>query len=130
MRDIDTLVVHHSASHPGTPASVIRAWHIARGWSDIGYHWVIEGDGECVTGRPLEQAGAHVRGLNGYTAGVCLTGDNTKPDMGWSSPQIERLCALIASVRVVFPQMNVCGHRDLAETECPGLDVGALLTER
>ena len=66
MRPIDTIIVHCSATPEGRDVSVseIRKWHKARGWSDIGYHFVITLDGTMNVGRPIEKIGAHAKGYN------------------------------------------------------------------
>jgi len=52
----------------------IRAWHLKRGWSDIGYHFVITRSGELQEGRALSRMGAHVKGENHDSLGICLIG--------------------------------------------------------
>jgi len=85
VRVIDTIVIHQSDSAFGT-ASLIDERHRARGWSGIGYHRVIlngwvtetefrpECDGMIQAGRALECVGAHVRGHNETSIGICLIG--------------------------------------------------------
>lgn len=68
------IIFHHSLSHGGDVAA-IREWHIAKGYSDCGYHYVITRDGEIQTGRPLRYIGAHSLGRNVDSIGVCLIGD-------------------------------------------------------
>jgi N-acetylmuramoyl-L-alanine amidase len=120
---LDTLVVHHSASRRSATLEDIRDWHLDRGWSDVGYHYVIEESGERRLGRPLGRIGAHCRGHNSYTVGVCVTGDNTQPGEAWNEAQIESLKELAGEYTIVH------GHRDLAATECPGVDIKDLLKE-
>lgn len=57
-----------------TTAAQIRQWHRARGWADIGYHYVIRKDGTIEAGRPETRMGAHVRGLNHQSLGICFSG--------------------------------------------------------
>ena len=67
MRNIDRIVLHCSATPEGKDYSVetIRDWHVnGRGWSDIGYHYVIRLDGSVELGRPIDKIGAHVKGHN------------------------------------------------------------------
>lgn len=52
----------------------MRENHKARGFADISYHLIIQPDGECVNGRPLNQIGAHVKGHNTGSIGICLVG--------------------------------------------------------
>ncbi|EPX78509.1 hypothetical protein Salmuc_03620 [Salipiger mucosus DSM 16094] len=71
MRDISKIIVHASATQAdwmdgyptGTKMAEIRRWHVEdRGWSDIGYHFLIDRDGTVARGRPLERIGAHFPG--------------------------------------------------------------------
>ena len=65
MREIDKIIVHCSATQEGKPisAATIDKWHKKRGWRGIGYHYVVGLDGMMEYGRPVEQAGAHVKGF-------------------------------------------------------------------
>jgi len=88
MRRIDKVIMHCSDSEWGS-AEAIRGWHLERGWSDIGYHFVIcngirhsdgvyspNWDGVVEPGRPLWRVGAHCKGDNESSVGVCLVGVN------------------------------------------------------
>ena len=109
---------------------MIRKWHVEeRGWSDVGYHWVIEGRGEQVRARPINRIGAHCRGHNVNTIGICVVGDNTKLEESWTALQINSLLELISTLKAIFPWLWVKGHRDLAHTECPGVDISKILGE-
>lgn len=70
------IVVHCAASPDGKPYPIerLRADHLARGFSDIGYHYVIQPNGDTEVGRSETEPGAHVKGHNHYTLGVCLVG--------------------------------------------------------
>ncbi len=72
----DHIVVHCSATKPSQDvgASEIRQWYLDRGLSNIGYHLVIRRDGPVENGRPLSNVGAHVRGYNRVSIGICLSG--------------------------------------------------------
>jgi hypothetical protein len=129
MRKLGTLIVHHSASPLSTTLEDIRGWHLGRGWSDIGYHYVIEEDGKIRVGRPLWLTGAHCRRHNSYTVGVCLVGDNTRPGEEWTNAQIKSLKTLANAFNLVLPEMDAVGHRDKTATLCPGLDIKELLKE-
>ena len=81
------IVIHHSASPRGywqgdkwlpINSEIIKRWHVEeRGWSDIGYHYVILADGKIEQGRPINRIGAHTRaGKRNYTSiGICLVGN-------------------------------------------------------
>ena len=81
MREIDLIVVHCSATPEGKHFSTetIRNWHVnGNGWSDIGYHWVVELDGKVRAGRPEQRVGAHVKGYNRSSIGICYVGGMSK----------------------------------------------------
>ena len=73
MRKIDDIIIHCTATAEGRDVSVadIRRWHKARGFVDVGYHYVVYLDGSVHEGRPLAQVGAHCRGHNAYAAKAC-----------------------------------------------------------
>ncbi len=128
MRKIEYIVIHHTASPRETTVEDIRTWHKKRGFSDIGYHFVIDGEGIVRKGRDLSKIGAHVKGLNWRAIGIAVTGDNTVPGMEWTEFQVDVLRTMIQAMRILFPDAKVVGHRDLRPTECPGVDVGGTLT--
>ena len=57
MKKIDTIIIHCSATHAGQDikAKDIDRMHRARGFSQIGYNYVINLDGTVETGRPRSQ---------------------------------------------------------------------------
>ena len=83
MRPITDLIIHCTATRPDwwqsrtakQKVSEVRKWHVEdRGWSDIGYHFLIDRDGMVVKGRALERTGAHTKGHNKGSIGICLFG--------------------------------------------------------
>lgn len=128
MRKLEAIVIHHSASTTSTTAETIRKWHIDRGWSDIGYHYVIERSGEIKPGRPLHRIGAHARRFNHHSVGICVAGFNPEPHP-WNADQRKSLRRLVNALQIVFGDLKVYGHRDTpkAATLCPGLDVKDVL---
>ena len=128
--DIGVLVIHHSASPRNITTKQIKHWHTkGKGWSDIGYHYVIESEGEVVFGRSISKIGAHCRGHNRDSIGVCVVGNNTKTKHQWSMSQIASLQDLVFGIKLVFPGITIKGHSDLANTLCPGVNVQQLLQE-
>lgn len=84
MRTIDKIIIHCSATKEGLNFNVndIRRWHKAKGWKDVGYHYVICLDGTVQPGRPIAQVGAHCSGYNKNSIGICYIGgldENNKP---------------------------------------------------
>lgn len=130
MRDINLIVVHCSATPPSMDIGVneITEWHInGNGWSDIGYHNVIRRDGTLEHGRDLAIAGAHAKGYNSYSIGVCLIGgvdENNEPENNFTDEQFKTLRGYIDTMIDVF-NADVLGHRDLPNVNkaCPSFDV-------
>ena len=63
-RKITLIVIHCSFTDVTTYhiTESIRTYHTTvKGWSDIGYHYVIERDGTCSTGRDESLVGAHCK---------------------------------------------------------------------
>lgn len=135
LREVSRIIVHHSASSRlHTTLEEIARWHTTpapkgRGFRAIGYHFVIESEGKVRVGRPLPEVGAHALHSNHDSVGICVVGNNVGPAVDhWTDAQVDSLRSLIAALRVVFPSVQqVLGHREVRETECPGLDIGALL---
>lgn len=129
-RQIDLLVVHCSASPDYMDIGVkeIRSWHLQQGWSDIGYHYVIRRNGEIEKGRGDEVVGAHAKGVNSNSIGICWVGE-TNP-----SPEQEKsLIGLINWLRGKYSVTieNVKGHREAVKTSktCPNLNMDRLRAE-
>ena len=77
MREIKKIIVHCADTPEGRDVRTaeIKRWHTEeRGWSDIGYHWVVELDGSLHAGRPEEVSGAHCKGHNSDSIGICYVG--------------------------------------------------------
>jgi N-acetylmuramoyl-L-alanine amidase len=153
-RDINLIVIHCSATVSGQPlrtahetaAEVINRWHKARGFArqpdavrafstglpNTGYHYVIDTDGVAINGRALSEPGAHAKGYNAASVGICLVGGSEKTGRytlaQWRALAIvvrglslghgiplqtpQRRFGKRGSLPVVFN--GVCGHRDLS----------------
>lgn len=126
-RKIDEIIVHCSATPAGRDVSAaeIRAWHLQRGFRDIGYHYVVRTDGTVEEGRPLRQAGAHCTGHNARSIGICYVGGcdaAMRPADTRTPAQRESLLQLIGRLRAMYPGISVHGHRDYAAKACPSFD--------
>jgi N-acetylmuramoyl-L-alanine amidase len=124
MRQINLIVVHCTASRNGKarPVAAIEADHRARGFSSIGYHYVIQPDGHVDLGRDEEQPGAHAKGFNAHSLGVCLVGglggpNRLNPGL-YTMAQWDALRITVRSLLDRYPGARVVGHRDLS----PDLD--------
>ncbi len=146
MRPIRKIVVHCSATRPTLDVGVadIRRWHQEQGWRDIGYHDVIRRSGAVEAGRPLGQPGAHTKGHNRDSIGICLVGGvgaDGRPENNFTPAQFAALRSQIAMYRGVYGPLQVFGHRDLSPDKngdgkidsrdwvkaCPSFDVRAWL---
>ena len=127
------ITIHCSATPPIMDIEVddIRRWHKEKGWSDIGYHFVIRRNGDVETGRALHITGAHVKNYNFRNIGICLVGGvdeyNDAEDNFTSSQKraLHRLVWLLCSKYGIDIHRNVLGHRDWpsVKKECPCFDV-------
>lgn len=128
---ITHLVVHYSATYPdqNITAADIDKMHKARGFNRIGYHYFIRRDGTLEKGRKDTEIGAHVGGQNTGKLGICWAGGidrKTGPNVGVhniTAAQEATLIETIKKLKVQWPKAKVVGHRDLANTQCPGYDV-------
>lgn len=137
------ITVHCSASQIGRYLTVneLRKFHTdpppkGRGWSDVGYHFIIRTDGAVDEGRPLTVQGAHVAGHNKDNIGICLIGGiNRKgePVNNFNEVQFHVLYALIRELcqNYGISYADVCGHTDLNPNKaCPCFDVQEWLCEK
>lgn len=129
MRKIEKIIIHCSATPEGKDYSAkdITAWHKARGFRTIGYHYVVRLDGTIETGRPLEEMGAHCLGQNTNSIGICYIGgllkDCKTPADTRTEEQKVSLLQLISGLKDTFPGCTVHGHREFAIKACPCFSV-------
>jgi N-acetylmuramoyl-L-alanine amidase len=89
------------------------------GWDGIGYHAVIKRNGEIERGRPHYWIGAHVKGYNRGSLGICLIGRDEFTD-----DQMTALRELLLEWMDLYPLAEIIGHRDLdPHRTCPNFDV-------
>ena len=128
MRYINKIILHCSATPEQRHVDVqtIRDWHLQRGWSDIGYHFVIYLDGTIVPGRPVERSGAHVKGMNMNSIGVCYIGGTDfhgKPKDTRTQEQIDAMECLITDLFDQYKDATLHGHNEFSSKACPSFDV-------
>tara|TARA_B100000609_G_scaffold194194_1_gene186481 strand:+ start:976 stop:1359 length:384 start_codon:yes stop_codon:yes gene_type:complete len=124
MRTINEHIIHCSDSDFGD-VEIIRHWHLARGFKDIGYHFVIRQDGEIELGRPLEQMGAHCAGYNRHSVGTCLIGKS-----GFTPAQFEALQKLHMSLSKLFTGIRAVPHNvHNPHKTCPNFNIYNVLKE-
>lgn len=130
MRPISEVIIHCSATPEGKnfTARDIDRWHKQRGWRGIGYHYVVLLDGTIQEGRPLRQIGAHVRGHNRGTIGICYIGgvakDGRTAKDTRTPAQKRALLEICKRLTRKFPSIKkVTGHNQYAAKACPSFDV-------
>lgn len=127
-RTIKEIIIHCAATPEGKDFTVddIRKWHLAQGWSDIGYHYVIGRHGELWEGRPVDNVGAHCVNHNRYSIGVCYVGgvakDGKTPKDTRTLQQKAQLILLLQELRKLYPNAKIYGHRNFAKKDCPSFD--------
>ena len=142
-REITRIIIHCSATKPGWMDSLpfaarvaeIKRWHVkGNGWSDIGYHILISRKGVMALGRPLYRTGAHTKGKNDGSIGVCLIGGHgsastDQPSDNFTVNQMQALADVVRELKGQYPKTKVHGHNEFAAKACPGFDVQKWIKE-
>ncbi len=129
MRKIDKVILHCSATPPKMDIGVkdIDRWHKEKGWSGIGYHYVIKRDGSIEDGRPIEKTGAHVRGHNTGSIGICIVGgvdEYMEAEENFTDEQWRSLRNLLKICKADYKRATIHGHNEFSHKACPSFDVG------
>ena len=152
MRHIDEIIVHCTATRAdwwksksaAQKVREVRRWHVdVNGWDDVGYHFLIDRNGTIVEGRAVEKAGAHTKGHNAHSIGICLFGghggsesdqfsDHFTPEQETALRDLidrlqlqfgETYSPLGAASRVWTTKVN--GHNQFSAKACPCFNVPA-----
>jgi N-acetylmuramoyl-L-alanine amidase len=130
MRKINKIILHCSATPEGRNHDVedIRRWHLRRGFSDIGYHYLIHIDGTIEPGRPIAKQGAHCSGQNRNSIGICYVGgmdkDMKHPKDTRTKAQKDSLIKLMHELIYKYNKdMTIHGHNEFANKACPSFNV-------
>jgi len=123
MRVINKIIIHCSDSpdHLEIDSNTIEKWHIERGFRAIGYHAVILRDGMVEIGRDEHEVGAHAKGYNAKSLGICLVGRNDFTDN-----QIKALIQLVQTWRKKYgiSTEDVIGHYEVNKHKtCPNINM-------
>lgn len=127
------VVVHCSATRPemNIGRAEIEEWHKQRGFDSIGYHDVIRRDGSIEEGRDIDLIGAHVKGFNAESVGICMVGGvdkKNRPENNFTEAQFKSLERLLRFYCVKYPGVMILGHNELDKGRaCPSFDVQAWL---
>lgn len=128
-RPIREIIIHCTATPEGKDYTVedVRGWHKQRGWSDIGYHYLVYRDGRVMLGRPIGQIGSHVSGRNTGTIGIAyvggVTADGKRPRDTRTPRQASSLLWLVEKLARKFRVSKISGHNQYAPKACPSFDV-------
>lgn len=128
MREINKIIVHCSATREGENFEVaeIRKWHLARGFNDIGYHFYIDLHGEIHKGRDIDKIGAHCKGHNRNSIGICYCGgveaDGKTPKDTRTTDQRRALVAVLRTLKAMYPNAIIHSHSDFANKACPSFN--------
>ena len=113
------IVIHCSATRSTrdyTAEQLLRD-HKTRGFRTVGYHFYIRRNGDIKSTRPIGRIGAHARGFNKESIGICYEGGldcRGVPKDTRTSWQKHSLRVLILTLLKDFPGCRICGHRDLS----------------
>ncbi len=151
---VDWLVIHTAACRADMDIGLkeIRQLHLQRGFSDVGYHYIIRRDGTEEKGRPDTMPGAHALGYNMHSLGICLVGGTTRgrdkariptaeewyanyqtnrpePENNYTPAQFKTLEKILMELKIKYPDAEILGHRDLpgVKKACPCFTVNKWL---
>lgn len=109
-------IVIHTAATPGNKdisAADIDRFHKTKGWSGIGYHFVVRKDGTVEKGRPINKIGAHAEGINSLSIGICFSGNGDISDFTEAQYRSGLALCLELMDKYQIPVNKVIGHREL-----------------
>lgn len=111
------IILHHAAAKTCS-AEDIHRWHLNKGWSGAGYHFLVRKDGKIYRLRPEDKVGAHAYGSNYNSIGVCFEGDYMVENM----PEEETKAGqeLVAYLKKKYGISEVEVHKRVNATSCPG----------
>jgi len=114
------FVVHHSEGPITQTPRQIQDFHMgpSRGWSDIGYNFLVDHRGRIYQGRGWLVIGAHATGHNTSGIGVCVIGRDG-PDITPAARTAVRALYQYAC-ELGGRTLAKRGHGDLMSTDCPG----------
>lgn len=126
-RKITKIIVHCSATPEGKDFTIadIKKWHLERGFSDIGYHYIIYRDGSIHEGRDVQISGAHCANHNADSIGVCYIGGVdtlNNPKDTRTKEQKQSLVELLSALKKLYPNATIHGHCEFAKKACPSFN--------
>ncbi len=125
-RKVDRVFLHCSASDnpKHDDISVIRKWHLERGFRDVGYHYFIKFDGTIQIGRNIESAPAAQEGNNAHTIAICMAGLTAGV---FTQTQFSSLLGLCIAIHTALPDATFHGHCEVSRKTCPVFNYKSVL---
>ena len=117
-RKIHRVFIHCSASDHTHHDNIdtIKSWHLARNFSDVGYHFFIQKDGTLEYGRDIEKTPAAQKGHNRYTLAICMHG---LKEENFTQAQFDTLHALAVQIDHNYENISFHGHCEISKKACP-----------
>lgn len=118
-RDKTSIIVLHHSQHRTWNVFEVHNFHKNElKWSGIGYHFFVSKKGEIFEGRPRNSLGAHTKGFNSFSIGICAQGDFMQENISYAQNKaIIDLCVYLCKK---YNIKTIKGHRELTSTDCPG----------
>lgn len=133
MRELNEVIVHCADTRIDQNFDVndVKSWHLNNGWSDIGYHYYIKLDGTIQKGRDINISGAHCKGRNSNSIGICFEGGKKEDGTKWDSAtyeQIQSFNSLFYALEDVFCiKLKLSAHYEYSSKTCPNFKKEILL---
>lgn len=111
LRPVTLLIIHCTATPAGREVSraEVDRWHRQRGWNGIGYHYLIHLDGSIEQGRPEERMGAHCKGYNACSIGICYVGGLERGRASGRYPYERPMPCAPSTAADASPALSSCG---------------------
>ena len=129
MRKINKIIIHCTATPEDRVVKVkdLYQWHVTEnGWSDIGYHFYVDINGDIQKGRDIAKIGAHCSGHNRNSIGLCYCGgveeDGKTPKDTRTPEQKEGLLHVLKTLKAMYPDAIIYSHNEFANKACPSFD--------
>ncbi|MCT4565674.1 MAG: N-acetylmuramoyl-L-alanine amidase [Maledivibacter sp.] len=116
-----SMIIIHHATHSSATVSDIHRWHLENGWSGFGYHFLVTKDGRIYRDRPENAMGAHCKGYNTSSLGVCMQENYDVEKV--SEIQFEALIGLCQYLFDKYRISTIKYHRGLKANGYPGLNL-------
>ncbi len=126
-RIVRRVFIHCSATDNADhdDVSVIRQWHLEKGWKDVGYHFFINKDGTIQTGRDIEKTPAAQYGHNQNTIAICLHGLTKSKFAKAQKAALKELCN---DINLSYKKITFHGHKEVNSNKtCPVIDYVSIL---